>query len=229
MLRRDTGEAIPLTAKVFDTLLYLVEHAGETLDKDVLLRAIWPGVIVEENSLTQNISTLRQVLGETPARIATSLTIPRKGYRFVAKVTRREERAASTPRSAPPVARLRLRERSAAGAVAHRRDRNDRVVAFVVDPTRRAAPVAGQTLAILPFKPLLPAERNESLELGMTESLISSLGQHSPRAISPLSSVRRYAALDQDPIAAGRELDVDTVLDGRCSAGAIVCESRCDC
>ena len=48
----------------------------------------------------------------------------------------------------------------------------------------------------------------------MTESLISSLGQHSPQAISPLSSVRRYAALDQDPIAAGRELGVDTVLDG---------------
>ena len=52
LLRRDTGEAIPLTAKVFDTLLYLVEHAGETLDRDVLLRSIWPGVIVEENSLT---------------------------------------------------------------------------------------------------------------------------------------------------------------------------------
>jgi serine/threonine-protein kinase len=60
----------------------------------------------------------------------------------------------------------------------------------------------------------LPAERNESLELGMAESLISHLSQHSRQAISPLSSVRRYAALDQDPIAAGRELGVDTVLDG---------------
>ena len=71
-----------------------------------------------------------------------------------------------------------------------------------------------RTLAILPFKPLLPAERNESLELGMAESLISSLSQHSRETISPLSSVRRYGALDQDPIAAGRELGVDTVLDG---------------
>ena len=75
-------------------------------------------------------------------------------------------------------------------------------------------PCPSETLAILPFKPLLPAERNESLELGMAESLIASLGQHSPQRISPLSSVRRYAALDQDPIAAGRELGVDTVLDG---------------
>jgi TolB-like protein len=72
----------------------------------------------------------------------------------------------------------------------------------------------GQTLAILPFKPLLPSERNESLELGMTESLIASLGQYRPQAISPLSSVRRFAALDQDAVAAGRALGVDTVLDG---------------
>ena len=61
LTRRNTGEAIPLTAKAFDTLLYLVEHAAQTLDRDVMLRAIWPGVIVEENSLSQTISTLRQV------------------------------------------------------------------------------------------------------------------------------------------------------------------------
>jgi len=69
-------------------------------------------------------------------------------------------------------------------------------------------------LAILPFKPLVPAERNEPLELGMTESLIATLGQQGARAISPLSSVRRYSALDQDPLVAGRELGVETVLEG---------------
>src|SRR4029078_13191280 len=79
---------------------------------------------------------------------------------------------------------------------------------------RQAAPATGHTLAILPFKPLLPAERSESLELGMTESLIARLGQQGARAIAPLSSVRRYAALDQDAVMAGRELGVDTVLEG---------------
>ena len=69
--RRESGEAgggqpLALTPKVFDTLLYLIEHRGETLDKDTLLSTIWPGVIVEENSLTQNISTLRQVLWKRP-------------------------------------------------------------------------------------------------------------------------------------------------------------------
>jgi TolB-like protein len=90
------------------------------------------------------------------------------------------------------------------------------VIAFVFISTGPPKPahVVGQTLAILPFKPLVPTERNESLELGMTESLISSLSQHSSQPISPLSSVRRYAALDQDAVAAGRELGVDAVLDG---------------
>src|SRR6185369_6047548 len=86
LTRRDTGEAIPLTSKVFDTLVCLVERPGETLDKEFLLRSVWPGVIVEENSLTQNVSTLRQILGETRGENRYIATIARRGYRFVAKV-----------------------------------------------------------------------------------------------------------------------------------------------
>lgn len=214
LLRRDTGKAIPLTGKVFDTLVYLVEHAGEALDKDTLLQAIWRGVIVEENSLTQNISTLRQVLGEARDENRYIATIPRKGYRFVAKVTRCDEPAMSAP-AAEPVSTSRRIDRRLAGAAALL------IVAiavaaiyFIPAGSRQAAPATAQKLAILPFRPLLPAEQNESLELGMAESLISSLGRNSPQAISPLSSVRRFAALDQDPVAVGRELGVDTVLDG---------------
>ncbi len=112
LLRRATGEAIPLTGKAFDTLAFFVEHAGETLDKDVLLRSIWPGVIVEENSLTQNVSTLRQVLGEARGENRYIATIARKGYRFVAKVTRRDEawsaRCAGGRVAAPPDRRASL-------------------------------------------------------------------------------------------------------------------------
>src|SRR5580765_8696213 len=91
LLRLEAGEGVPLSGKAFDTLLYLVEHAGEMLDKDVLLGAIWPGVIVEENSLTQIVSTLRQLLGEARGENRYIATVARKGYRFVAKVTRRDE------------------------------------------------------------------------------------------------------------------------------------------
>jgi TolB-like protein/Tfp pilus assembly protein PilF len=71
-----------------------------------------------------------------------------------------------------------------------------------------------RTIAVLPFKPLLPAERDESLELGMTESMIASLGARGGLTIRPLSSVRRYGSIEQDPLAAGRALHAESVLDG---------------
>ena len=220
LVRRDTGEAIPLTARVFETLVCLVERAGETLDKDVLLRLIWPGVVVEENSLTQNVSTLRQALGETRGENRYIATVARRGYRFVAKVTRRDEpeppevrdtTGALPPTTPPGRSRRRLGFVSVGVGM---------LVVLLIGVGWYFSPLSprkvtpGQSLAILPFKPLLPAERDESLELGMTESLISSLGRYSPRAIVPLSSVRRYAGLNQDALAAGRELQVDSVLDG---------------
>jgi DNA-binding winged helix-turn-helix (wHTH) protein/TolB-like protein/Tfp pilus assembly protein PilF len=213
LLHRDTGKAIPLMGKAFDTLVYLVEHAGEPLDKDTLLQAIWRGVIVEENSLTQNISTLRHVLGEARDENRYIATLPRKGYRFVAKVTRCDEPAVSAP-AAEPVAAPRRIGRNFAALVALTIAITLFAWYFIPTGSQQSSRATGQKLAILPFKPLLPAERNESLELGMAESLISSLGRHSPQAISPLSSVRRFAALDKDAIAVGRELGVDTVLDG---------------
>ncbi len=76
LLRRDTGQTTLLTAKVLDTLVYFVEHAGETLDKDVLLRSIWPGTVVEENSLTQNVSTCARCWAKRAVRIATSRRFP---------------------------------------------------------------------------------------------------------------------------------------------------------
>lgn len=95
------GEPIALTAKALDTLVYLVEHRGQTIDKDTLLRAIWPEVVVEENNLTQNISTLRQVLGEARGENRFIATVPRKGYRFVAEVVLRDA-SAPAPVPTPP-------------------------------------------------------------------------------------------------------------------------------
>ncbi|MEP6956891.1 MAG: winged helix-turn-helix domain-containing protein, partial [Chthoniobacterales bacterium] len=66
LLARRDGTPLPLTPRVFDTLLFLVQHSGAVLDKERLMEAVWPDSIVEENNLSQNISTLRRVLGETP-------------------------------------------------------------------------------------------------------------------------------------------------------------------
>jgi DNA-binding winged helix-turn-helix (wHTH) protein len=85
LCRRD-GPAVALTAKAFDALLYLLEHRAVELKKEELMSAIWPGRVVEENNLNQIISTLRRTLGEAKGEHRYILTIPGRGYRFVAEL-----------------------------------------------------------------------------------------------------------------------------------------------
>lgn len=97
------GAPVPLTPRVFETLLYLLEHNGTLLDKERLMEAVWPNSIVEENNLTQNISTLRRVFGETPGSHRFIVTVPGRGYRFVANVRLRENGAEPAETSLPVV------------------------------------------------------------------------------------------------------------------------------
>jgi DNA-binding winged helix-turn-helix (wHTH) protein/TolB-like protein/Tfp pilus assembly protein PilF len=84
LLRMD--EFVHLPPKVFDTLLILIEHRGRVLDKDELMETIWSDTIVEENNLTQNISAIRKALGENRGEHRYVVTVPGRGYRFVADV-----------------------------------------------------------------------------------------------------------------------------------------------
>jgi DNA-binding winged helix-turn-helix (wHTH) protein/TolB-like protein/Tfp pilus assembly protein PilF len=79
LLRR--GQPVPLTQKVFDLLLLLVQNSGHVVEKDRLMREIWPDAFVEEGNLTQNISVLRKVLSDDARQYIQ--TVPRRGYRFV--------------------------------------------------------------------------------------------------------------------------------------------------
>ena len=86
VLLRDS-EPVPLTPKVFDILVTLVEHGGHVVAKDDLMKRVWPNTFVEEGNLTQNISLLRKALGETPGGVQFIETVPRRGYRFVAETS----------------------------------------------------------------------------------------------------------------------------------------------
>jgi Tol biopolymer transport system component/DNA-binding winged helix-turn-helix (wHTH) protein len=83
-LLRD-GEVVPLKAKAVDTLLLLIQSRGDVVEKDDLIKTLWPDSFVEEANLTQNIYTLRKALGEGDY----IETIPRRGYRFIAPVNER--------------------------------------------------------------------------------------------------------------------------------------------
>ncbi len=90
LLLRLDGTPVPLTPRVFETLLYMVEHHDAVLDKERIMEAVWPDSIVEENNLAQAISKLRQVFGETPGSHSYIVTVPGRGYRFVAEVNKRD-------------------------------------------------------------------------------------------------------------------------------------------
>ena len=83
VLLRD-GEVVPLSLKVFEILQILVEHRGQLMEKDDLMRRVWPNTVVEENNLARSISALRKALAELPNEHRYILTVPGRGYRFVA-------------------------------------------------------------------------------------------------------------------------------------------------
>jgi TolB-like protein/DNA-binding winged helix-turn-helix (wHTH) protein len=95
------GRSQPLSGRAFDTLLYLVEHPNQLIDKHTLMKAVWPTVVVEENNLNQNISIVRRALGETPGEHRFVVTIPGRGFRFVPSVTRAST-ATTLIQGAPP-------------------------------------------------------------------------------------------------------------------------------
>ena len=81
-------------------------------------------------------------------------------------------------------------------------------------PDKTASAASIKSIAVLPFKPLVAASGDESLELGMAETLITRLSSLRELKVPPTSAVRKYHGLEQDAIAAGRELQVESVLDG---------------
>ena len=81
------GKPVPMFPRCFDALLLLIERRGELLEKEFLMQALWPDVVVDENSLAKVISDVRRVLGAGAREQGCIATIPRRGYRFTAEVT----------------------------------------------------------------------------------------------------------------------------------------------
>src|SRR5262245_38152028 len=80
------GSVIPLTPKAFDTLLFLVENRRRVLEKTELMQALWPDSFVEEGNLSDNISKVRQALGDDRKAPKYIETVARRGYRFIGAV-----------------------------------------------------------------------------------------------------------------------------------------------
>ncbi len=228
------GEPVALTPKCFDLLVVLVENSGHLLEKGDLLTRVWPGQFVEEGSLSFNVSELRKALGEGQGGQTYIETVRKKGFRFVAAVREisvadaggaAEPEPASgeandegsaisilSPAADPPrraVSRLKLAAAILAVAALA-------LLAFLVWTRRRVIAVEERlrSVAVLPFQPLAAAIRDEPLELGVCDALITRLATLEQLVVRPTSSVIRYNRVGQDPLMAGRELRVDAVLEG---------------
>ena len=241
LLLRD-GTPVPLMPKTFEVLRVLVENRGRLLQKDELMKLVWPESFVEEGNLSHHVFTLRKALGEDKGS-AYIETVPKRGYRFIAPV--REvgrtlglgamsayvdvaERTVTTPDAPPPFQPM---HRGATTEPARWRFTRPAVIAWVIVAAVALAAFGwmarnarsdrtppgtsgSRTLAVLPFKPLVAADRDEWLEWGLAETLITRFSGVPGIVVRPISATRPFASLDQDPTAAGRQLGVEVVLDG---------------
>jgi DNA-binding winged helix-turn-helix (wHTH) protein/Flp pilus assembly protein TadD len=183
------GVTVPLTPKVFETLLALVEQSGRVLSKDELLNRIWPDAFVEEANLTQNVFTLRKALGQQDDGRQYIETVPRRGYRFIAPI--RGITAESLVQFQPLY------------AVAN--DNGDE---------SRQIEAVETSLAVLPFRIIGPQTNDAYLGLGMADALITKLSNLRQLAVRPTSAVCKYVDGTQSLLAVGLELRVNSVLEG---------------
>ena len=229
LLRHD--QPVSLTPKCFDLLVLLVENNGHLISKEEMLERLWPNQFVEESNLSFNISSLRKALGEGEDGDRFIETVPKKGFRFVAQVDLSvadqisvtafgQETTESTtlaqdivPTHSSASARFALNLRIVAGLISAT---VLLIIFYVVWSRRVEAPIPNttRTIAVLPFKPLSSESRHESLEMGMAEALITRLSNINQLIVRPLSSVRKYTDVQQDPVTAGHEVEADAVLEG---------------
>lgn len=228
------GQPVPVTPKCFDLLTVLVENNGHLLDKEELLQRLWPDQFVEESNLSFNISTLRKALSEGQDGQRYIETVPKKGFRFIAPVMVLDDsgsnpfaEGASSKGSSTAGSKLESPQKSSGGYWLSRRSLRlvavTAIVVVVIGLTwlawakKRSLTSVGspiKTLAVLPFKPLSADSRDESLEMGMAETLITRLSKVRQIVVRPMNAVRKYSDPQVDAIKAGHELQAEAVLDG---------------
>ena len=230
------GQVIPLAPKVFDTLLVLVQNSGHLVDKDELLRRVWPDTFVEEGNLTKNIFALRKILEGGRKGEKFIETIPKRGYRFVAPVKELRE---------PAVVGLKedLASRVVTSSVEAARDqgasRRSRLaswraavlaglsLALIVARARVYVPVSRVTrqastqigsLAVLPLENLSGDPTQDYFADGMTEALIAGLAKVRALRVISRTSVMQYKGTRKPLRDIAHELNVDAIVEGYGSA-----------
>ncbi|HEU4389624.1 MAG TPA: winged helix-turn-helix domain-containing protein [Blastocatellia bacterium] len=226
-------EVVPLTPKVFDLLLVLVQADGSVVPKDDIMTKVWRDTFVEEGNLTQNVSILRKALGDGQDGFTYVETIPRRGYRFAADVRCTGERRATPLVREATTTPLAQQESSPAYTEAAPNSRGrQRVIAlglviiaavitvagtlyFTRRPVAGDIPKAIDSIAVLPFVNDTSEYETQHIEDEITEGLINSLSQLPKLRVAPRTMVLRYKENQTSLRDIGRALGVRALLTGR--------------
>ncbi len=224
LLFRD-GAAVALAPKAVDLLLALTDEPGALVLKEELIAKVWPDVVVDESNLSQNIFLLRKALDDGGGRWIA--TVPRRGYRFVGEV--KTGSAVRDSIVAPAIAPSQDSALVPGPEVPRARWLRVGVVVAVLvlvgvtlaawllrsrDPIPNAPNAAIRSIAVLPFQPVDDAQKDRILQLGIADSVINKLSQLSAVAVSPTHAVTPFLDGHVEALAAGRELGVDSVVEG---------------
>jgi len=226
-------EKIRLPSKAFEILLVLLEAEGRLVEKDELMRRVWPDSVVEENNLTVNMSALRKALAESPGEHKYVVTVPGRGYQFVAKVQqnhesipiqRNVESAAAQETigiGSIPVAQSSIsparKTRLAFWFVVAALIVGSAVIFYVYYSRNRAANSEASitSIAVLPFANETGDPNTEYLSDGIAETLINRLSQLPGLKVIARSSTFKYKGTRSDPKDIANELGVQAILIGR--------------
>lgn len=221
------GQQIPVTSKAFDTLEVLIRNRDRVLDKDELLKTIWPNSFVEEANLAQNVSALRKAFGEAPGEHRYIATVPGRGYRFVGSI--RAPAHVETELVLERHTEMALEEVVEADVPAAMPQTSTRTMTWALLVSVVALLAVGawalrvyairatskpRSLAILPFRQLTAAEGDDYLGLGLADAVTARLSNLSQLIVRPTSSVLKYAGPTVDARSAGHDLGVEALLDG---------------
>jgi TolB-like protein/DNA-binding winged helix-turn-helix (wHTH) protein/Flp pilus assembly protein TadD len=219
------GSPRKITPRAFEVLVYLLEHSGRIVEKQELFDQVWGERFVTDNALTRIIKEVRQVIGDDADRPRYIETVPKRGYRFIAEVTRVEAEtltnaAPAVPDTGSPANRITLRRLVYIAAISVLALSVLIVGIYLLTVNKSISPSSVRetpidSLAILPLTNGSDDEDAEYLADGITESIINSLSQLSKLRVVARSTVFRYKDRVTEPLNVGKELGVRAVLTGR--------------
>lgn len=240
-LRRD-GADVALTRKTFDLLLALIENAGHLRSRDALIAALWPDTIVEEHSLTWNLSALRKALGDTGDAPQYIETVRGHGYRFIAplhepapaapeavapaepvatpepgpRATSAADRASMAPNAPPPrsIGFVAAGLVALAIAIASIVVWRDAIRPQAAKPPANPTGPSPRSVAVLPFENLSADPGNAYFASGIQETILTKLAGIGALRVVSRASTEHYQSHPDDLPAIVAQLGVATVLEG---------------